>query len=81
MSKRVQPAATYSPLRMVRLTGGSDAFVTTPAQAPGAAQLCVCGHPKIAHEHYRPGTDCSLCPPGLCDRFRRQRKQHDEDVG
>jgi hypothetical protein len=28
---------------------------------------CECGHLGEAHEHYRPGTDCSLC---TCERFR-----------
>jgi hypothetical protein len=36
------------------------------AEAPG--RLCVCGHPKQAHQHYRPGTDCALCP---CTRMKR----------
>ncbi len=31
---------------------------------------CVCGHPHEAHEHYRAGTDCSLCGPAACRRFR-----------
>jgi hypothetical protein len=30
----------------------------------------MCGHGKEAHEHYRRGTDCSLCPAGECTRFR-----------
>lgn len=30
--------------------------------------LCRCGHQREAHEHYRAGTDCSLCP-GQCLRF------------
>ena len=40
--------------------------------------LCVCGHAKDAHEHYRRGTDCATCGPELCPRFRRailSRKQ------
>lgn len=24
-------------------------------------RACHCGHPTIAHEHLRPGTDCALC--------------------
>jgi hypothetical protein len=32
--------------------------------------VCVCGHEQVAHEHYRPGTDCALCD---CPRFRRKR--------
>ncbi|MCU7727371.1 hypothetical protein ODJ79_26875 [Actinoplanes sp. KI2] len=33
--------------------------------------VCVCGHPRAAHEHHRRGTDCALCDPGACVRFRR----------
>ena len=29
---------------------------------------CRCGHDRFAHEHYRPGLDCALCP---CPRWRR----------
>jgi hypothetical protein len=29
---------------------------------------CSCGHGKQAHEHYRRGSDCALCP---CRRFSR----------
>ena len=32
--------------------------------------VCVCGHVKDAHEHYRPGSDCGLCD---CPRYRRRR--------
>ena len=34
------------------------------------ATPCSCGHRYVAHEHYRAGTDCSLCPPDACHRFR-----------
>ena len=34
------------------------------AQAPP----CSCGHERVAHEHYRAGTDCALCE---CARFAR----------
>lgn len=30
---------------------------------------CSCGHGHDAHEHYRRGSDCALCPPGVCARF------------
>lgn len=30
---------------------------------------CACGHPWDAHEHYREGTECSLCK--TCPGFRR----------
>jgi hypothetical protein len=26
--------------------------------------LCGCSHPRAVHEHYRPGSDCGLCPCG-----------------
>jgi hypothetical protein len=50
--------------------------------------LCRCGHDRLAHEHYRKGSECALCEcprwsppgvlrraaPGLMDRlFRRQK--------
>lgn len=38
-----------------------------PSRA-GQAHACGCGHPRAAHEHYKGGTDCALCP---CARFRR----------
>lgn len=31
---------------------------------------CRCGHGLEAHKHYRRGTDCSLCPRGVCNRFQ-----------
>jgi hypothetical protein len=33
-------------------------------------RLCVCGHPRQAHEHYRAGAECALCPDAGCRRFR-----------
>lgn len=33
-------------------------------------QTCVCGHDLGPHEHYRGGSECSLCPPPVCPRFR-----------
>jgi hypothetical protein len=32
---------------------------------------CRCGHSKHAHMHYRAGTECAPCPPGVCKRYRR----------
>lgn len=34
------------------------------------SSLCVCGHDRAAHAHYRPGTECALCADGSCTRFR-----------
>lgn len=31
---------------------------------------CVCGHDKEAHEHFRSGTECSLCPDHGCEKYR-----------
>ena len=33
-----------------------------------SGRLCRCGHVYAAHEHYRPGTECSLCAD--CPRYR-----------
>jgi hypothetical protein len=35
--------------------------------------ICRCGHSRDAHEHYRPGGECALCPAEGCQRFRRAR--------
>ncbi len=37
------------------------------------AKQCRCGHSRTAHEHYRPGSECSLCAPDECGRFRPNR--------
>ena len=37
---------------------------------PSSDRLCVCGHHYAAHEHFRKGTECSLCPAGACHQFR-----------
>ena len=47
--------------------GGTDG--KQPGETPGGGgRLCVCGHAKQAHEHYRRGSDCALCH---CGRYRR----------
>ena len=40
------------------------------ARRPRDPKPCRCGHQRQAHEHYRRGTDCALCP---CQRFRARR--------
>lgn len=30
---------------------------------------CGCGHSRNAHEHYRAGSDCSLCTDRSCSSF------------
>jgi hypothetical protein len=41
----------------------------SPAKPP-PEKYCLCGHVSEAHEHYRRGTDCSLCD---CSRYRPAR--------
>lgn len=31
---------------------------------------CQCGHDRDAHEHYRRGTECSLCDIRQCAQFQ-----------
>jgi hypothetical protein len=31
--------------------------------------LCRCGHPRGAHEHYRRGSDCGVCGSAICAGF------------
>jgi hypothetical protein len=47
-----------------------EAGLLDAAPAAASGRTCSgCGHGKTAHEHYRRGTDCSLCD---CPRYRRQ---------
>ena len=32
-------------------------------------KVCVCGHQEESHEHYRFGSDCSICEGSGCDRY------------
>lgn len=41
------------------------------AAATGDRAPCRCGHQLDAHQHYRAGTDCALCPPHFCAAFHR----------
>ena len=36
-----------------------------------AGKLCLCGHGRTAHEHYRRGSDCGVCGTAGCAAFRR----------
>lgn|GEM_PF-1995902 len=36
---------------------------------PQANDMCACGHPFEAHEHYRKGTECSICDVRTCSAF------------
>jgi len=45
-------------------------YPTSDYPAPNEANepFCRCGHPLIAHKHYRAGTECALCLD--CPQFR-----------
>jgi hypothetical protein len=32
--------------------------------------ICRCDHESAAHEHYRAGSECAVCPSGECSRYR-----------
>jgi hypothetical protein len=34
---------------------------------------CWCGHPKSAHQHYRPGDDCGTCGFSRCPGYAPPR--------
>jgi hypothetical protein len=36
---------------------------------PHASDVCACGHAREAHEHYRRGTECSICDVQVCSSF------------
>jgi hypothetical protein len=36
-------------------------------------RLCLCGHTREAHRHYRSGTDCGLCG---CLKWRPAPSEH-----
>lgn len=41
------------------------------AEVATDADRCACGHERDAHEHYRGGSECALCPPAGCPGFHR----------
>jgi hypothetical protein len=46
--------------RTARYPSGMPVSLAAPAD-------CACGHSEFAHQHYRPGADCSLCG---CQAYR-----------
>ncbi|SFP13212.1 hypothetical protein SAMN05660464_2157 [Geodermatophilus dictyosporus] len=52
-----------------------DGAVPVPASDSSACSGC--GHTRRAHQHYRRGTDCSLCS---CPRFHRSPRTVVEGV-
>lgn len=52
--------------------------VRIPAQrrlATTTVRACRCGHPTDAHDHFRAGTDCSVCG---CSRYRPAARLADQ---
>ena len=53
-----------------------SAPVVLPPRPPAAPQVvvdpCVCRHARDAHEHWRRGSDCGICGPRWCSRYRRR---------
>ena len=45
----------------------ADGMLASPLEA-GSGCPCRCGHPYLAHQHYRKGSECSLCSD--CARYR-----------
>jgi len=46
----------------------SGVVVLLSSRRPDGGSVCDCDHGRSAHDHYRRGSDCSLC---RCARFRR----------
>src|SRR3954451_10192641 len=48
----------------------------TPRAPQGGTETiagsCLCGHGGQVHEHWRSGSDCSVCGPTGCPSFRRR---------
>ena len=42
-----------------------------PDQA--AEHACRCAHAHEAHIHYRSGSDCGICGPDLCAKYRADK--------
>ena len=42
-------------------------------EIPRETRDMTCLHDFDAHEHYRPGSECSLCPEGVCPSYSRHR--------
>jgi hypothetical protein len=59
LRRRASSAWARARDRVAGVAGGSSGADRT--------RPCRCGHVRDAHEHYRPGSDCSLCD---CPRYR-----------
>lgn len=49
-----------------------DLPLARPQSPDEEAKACRCGHVVLAHEHYRRGTDCSVCE---CEKYSRQGRR------
>ena len=49
-----------------------EAIATVSERSATTDALCVCGHPRAAHQHLRKGTECTFCGAQECARFRRR---------
>jgi hypothetical protein len=67
-----QPARSEGPVSSAGT--GIPALVPprAPVAVPPVVDPCVCRHAREAHEHWRPGTDCGVCGPSACSRYRRR---------
>ncbi|MFP5020213.1 hypothetical protein [Pseudonocardia phyllosphaerae] len=50
-------------------TSSENGVTFGPVTPAATTDLCRCGHSRDAHEHYRPGSDCSACG-SACGAFR-----------
>ncbi len=43
--------------------------------------VCRCGHRRDVHQHYRPGSDCSLCGRVACQGYRPRLRLRKREQG
>lgn len=53
----------------VTLIWGQGHVGISKKTVPQANDMCECGHAFEAHEHYRKGTECSICDVRACSAF------------
>jgi hypothetical protein len=59
---------------MVVSTGTAALRGRASSSLPEAGEVrCRCGHDHDLHQHFRAGTDCSVCGLAGCGRFVGQR--------
>jgi hypothetical protein len=61
---------TLRPTRSQHLTSDDGSAAYSRAVR---SEKCKCGHERAAHEHYRSGAECALCPSGACSRYNGPR--------